>query len=475
MLTAHRQEPQPGTASPGSGAQAGGFAKVLNSIQGLQQRLDGFSLEEASQGEANVQTIIQQLIAVQAKLNRLTELKQLVASANWMIGEIPEQNFDQVDLDGLENHPQLHAIIQASKLIRVHKLMQAARSGADALTFYDQAATLPTAGPETSSLAAGSSSLASAQSSAASLKQEELQVIPPEVEEPPTTNPPEGGWVFSGDAELEQTEPQFVEHTVSVINDREDKLSSQAISKPAGIETRLVVRETGFDERLLSDLIQAYGEFSPVLKSSPATTQPKAGEIESGDPVISSSAMRSPTAQEISSDAESMSQIPSKPALLVLEEQPDNSQTEIPLTQQAENPKTVIGDSRSTGVTLIDTDLPRLPPPQANRAKPENERTELPNTKKHGELDRQLKTIIKDYGEYDLYSYENSTNLKKVALAAFAVLAFVLGLFYFFKAPSTPKQPAASSVRQSLDSSKTLESNADAAHRLDFKTKARTE
>ena len=93
---------------------------------------------------------------------------------------------------------------------------------------------------------------------------------------------PEGGWVFSADAELEYTEPHFVEHTV--INAREDKFTGEAISKtpkPTGGEMSLVVRETGFDERLLSDLIQAYGEFSPVLKSSSSTTQPRAGEIES--------------------------------------------------------------------------------------------------------------------------------------------------------------------------------------------------
>jgi len=478
MLTAHRQEPQPGTASPGSGPQAGGFAKVLNSIQGLQQRIDGFSLEEASQAEANVQTIIQQLLAVQAKLNRLTELKEFVASANWMIGEIPEQNFEQVDLNGLENHPQLHAIIQASKLIRVHKLMQAAKSGVDALAFDAEAVTLPIAGPETSSFAPENSSLAPPQSSTAGLKEAELQVIPPMEEEPPANNPPEGGWVFSADTELEQTEPQFVEHTVSVINDRGGNLTSQAFSKrskPTGDEMSLVARETKFDERLLSDLIQAYGEFSPVLKSSPATTQPKAAKIESGGPIIPSSVKPRTTAQEILSDPESMPQLSSTPALLTPEEQPANSQTKIPTTQPAQNPKTVVAESRSTGRTVIHIDHPRLPPPQTNRAKPESEKTQLPNTKKHGELDRQLKSIIKDYGEYDLYSHENSTNLKKAALAAFAVLAFLLGVFFFLKAPSTPKKPAASSVTKSLDSSKTLESNPDAAQRLDFKTKTRNE
>ena len=462
MLTAHTQEPQPEAASLGSGTQAGGFAKVLNSIQGLQQRLDRFSLEEASQAEANVETIIQQLVTVQAKINRLADLKQLVASINAMIGDIPEQNFEQVDLAGLENHPQLHAIIQASKLIRVHKLMQAARAGAEALAFGDEAATLPIPGPEKSSFAAAVSSIAPPQSSTASSKRAELQVIPPMLEQPAANNAPEVGWVFSADAELEQTEPQFIEHTVSVISDREDKLTSQPISKrskPTGDEKSLVVRETGFDERLLGDLIQAYGEFSPVLKSSQATTQPKA---DSADSVIPSSAMCRAPAHEISSDPELMPHVSSKPALPAPEEEPANSQAVISTTHQAQDAKTVIADSRSSGVTLIDTDLPMLPQPQVNQAKPESAKTPLPNTKKHGELDRQLKSIIKDYGEYDLYSHENSTNLTKAALAVFAVLAFALAVFYFFKAPSTQKKPASSSVTQSLDGSNTR-SNADAA------------
>ncbi len=460
MLTAHRQEPQPGTASPASGTQTGGFAKVLNSIQGLQQRLDGFSHEEASQAEANVATIIQQLLAVQATLSCLTDVKQFVASANWMIGEIPEQNFEQVDPDGLEDHPQLHAIIQASKLIRVHKLMQAARSGADALAFYDEAATLPIPGPETSSFAAVTCSLPSPQPSTASLKEAEVHVMPPIVEEPPANNPPDGDWVFSADTELEQTEPQFIEHTVSLINDRKDNLIGQTISersKPTDDEISPVVRKTGFDERLLSDLIQAYGEFSPVSKSSPATSQANAGKLESGDHLIPSPVMRRATARETSSDPELVPQISSKPPLLAQEEQATNSESVVLATQEAQNPKRVIAESPSTGVTLVHTAVPMLPQPQVNPAKPESGKTELPKTKKHGELDRQLKSIIKDYGEYDLYSHENSTNLKKAALAVFAVLAFVLAVFYLFKAPTTPKNPAASSVTQSLDSSKTRE------------------
>jgi uncharacterized protein HemX len=113
--------------------------------------------------------------------------------------------------------------------------------------------------------------------------------------------------------------------------------------------------------------------------------------------------------------------------------------------------------------------------PQVERAEPESEKKPLPNTnQKHGELDRQLKNIIKDYGEYDLYSHQSSTNVKKLALATFAALALMLGVWYFFKAPSTPRNPAASAVTQSPDTSKTLENSANAARRPTLKPKLET-
>jgi hypothetical protein len=61
---------------------------------------------------------------------------------------------------------------------------------------------------------------------------------------------------------------------------------------------------------------------------------------------------------------------------------------------------------------------------------------QLSNVKKAGDLDRQLKKIIKDYGENDLYPRQSLVNLKTGGIAAFAVLGLVLGALYLFKAPS---------------------------------------
>jgi hypothetical protein len=98
-----------------------------------------------------------------------------------------------------------------------------------------------------------------------------------------------------------------------------------------------------------------------------------------------------------------------------------------------------------------------------DRAELGNRKATLPNIKKHGELDRQLKNIIKDYGEYDLYPHQSSTSLKKAALAALAALVLVLGVLYLFKAPSNGRNSAASSATQSPDTSNT--NSAGAAQR----------
>src|SRR5262249_41666773 len=208
MLTAHRQEPHSGAPSLTAGTQPGGFAKVLTSIQGLQQRLDGFSVEEANQAEANVHTLIEKLSLLEMKLSRLAELKQFVSSANRLISEIPEENFEQVDLNGLENHPQLHAIIQASKLIRVHKLMQAAKAGAEAVSFDPEAVPLPIQTSESSLVSSTEHMLVSPP--ATSLANETEVSGLANASNSPLEKVPEQSWVLGTDADLDNVEPHFV-------------------------------------------------------------------------------------------------------------------------------------------------------------------------------------------------------------------------------------------------------------------------
>ncbi|MEX0804206.1 MAG: hypothetical protein WD688_12955 [Candidatus Binatia bacterium] len=60
----------------------------------------------------------------------------------------------------------------------------------------------------------------------------------------------------------------------------------------------------------------------------------------------------------------------------------------------------------------------------------------LPTLKKEGEIDRQLKKIIKDYGEYDIYSRQSPINLKFGVIGAFLLLGAVFSGFYFLSSPT---------------------------------------
>ena len=84
---------------------------------------------------------------------------------------------------------------------------------------------------------------------------------------------------------------------------------------------------------------------------------------------------------------------------------------------------------------------------------------------KQGEIDRQLKSIIKDYGEYDLYQRHNPLNLKVAGIVAFALLALVLGGFYFLKSPAPETSvPANSAVQSEVKSSSVLSGSNSSAN-----------
>ena len=71
-----------------------------------------------------------------------------------------------------------------------------------------------------------------------------------------------------------------------------------------------------------------------------------------------------------------------------------------------------------------------------------------PLVKKNGELDRQLKKIIKDYGENDLYAHKQTINIKKAGILAFVFLGLVFGVIYFFKAPPSAGKTFSSGGKQ---------------------------
>ncbi|MGZ8483548.1 MAG: hypothetical protein ACXW6R_06405, partial [Candidatus Binatia bacterium] len=104
---------------------------MLNSLQGLKQRLDDFSITDVTNAEANAHTLILRLRQFQDTIAAVALLKNATVNVSRSIAEIAPFDTDVVNLDSLENHPQLHAIVKASKLIKLRKLMTALKAGAE--------------------------------------------------------------------------------------------------------------------------------------------------------------------------------------------------------------------------------------------------------------------------------------------------------------------------------------------------------
>lgn len=71
-----------------------------------------------------------------------------------------------------------------------------------------------------------------------------------------------------------------------------------------------------------------------------------------------------------------------------------------------------------------------------------------PANRSQNEIDRQLKKIVKDYGDVDLYAQSSSLKTKLRVGAAFVVLATVLGGIYYFSKPGSADGPVADILQQ---------------------------
>ena len=110
---------------------------------------------------------------------------------------------------------------------------------------------------------------------------------------------------------------------------------------------------------------------------------------------------------------------------------------------------------KNYGEFAVSPDLPATVEPSKRSSKLENSSVARSTSKtdsaidrpvvsyqNHGEFDRKLKKLIKDYGQVDLYSQHSSVKTKLRAVGAFAVLGGVLSGIYYFSAPKPTVAPS---------------------------------
>ncbi len=388
-------------------ATAGSFGTVLNSVQGLQQRLGDFSVEEICEAEASVRTLIARLSEVVRKLDRIAEVQRLVADARKRATQSGSESAEIPNPDVFDNSSPIHAIAQANNLIPFPRpkrvltensanLTPAAALKVDEVEGLQSDADRPADhGVETHDIDAENRDRKLEEAIAPELASDPTLATHPEANEAP---------VFPEATADDPAVPQedFPSHS------SEEDLARSGIARifaedfnqvPEGEATELLatappfefakqeehatVTNSGhsggadFDQRLLDDLIKNYGEFV----ASPAA----------------SAQVEAPTA-------------PSRP--------------------------------------------PRAQAVHRELRKPETKQSlypSVPSVRKEGQLDRELKKIIKDYGEVDLYSHQSPINYKIAGIAAFLLLGVLIAGFYFFYSPNTAGVDHPPGVRSTAD------------------------
>jgi hypothetical protein len=402
MLSATKEERRLQVVSPVRNIPSlAGFGKVLNSIHGLQQRLDDFSVDDISEATEKARTLAIGLSELQRRLAVLTKINHSIATVQTAVDRASKEASELIKLEGFDGPLQLQAIVQANKLIRFPRVAKVAKSAAvhpvtkDSPTHFSQTETLittenPNEVPiENSSLQinAAEDTFPSSETTKAGpgveVTASEAVVAAADVQE---TRLDERGEVLteplSSSDQASEVDPLATHDTGSEPMVHSAPATEPAIENLESIvseeETKaLVPANTDFDQRLLDDLIKNYGEFA-VSSNVPATITPAKDSAKNKRP-----------------------------------EEPIESKG------RAE--------------------------PSANK--------NVPSVKKRGELDRQLKKIIKDYGEYDIYSHQSSVKLKMGVVGAFLLLGAIFSGFYFFSTPKAneTKQPVEVHAGESQD------------------------
>src|SRR5437667_3023939 len=385
MLSAPKEEKRlKVVSSPSNTPNLAGFGKVLNSIQGLQQRLDDFSVDDISEATEKARTLAVRLSELQRQLATLTEINESIATVRTAVDHAANETRELTKLEGLDRPLQLQAIAQASNLIRFPRVMKAANDG-----------------PRVSSV----NSIAT--DSRINTSKAEAST--------PTANPAESDKNPSESLQTSQIETLSASPDETVVGlDATESPTNTALAQ---------VQET-----------------QPLREEPPARSEQvsQSDTVKVHNPTLRTEAKATPVAQPVFESLETAIE----------------RQTEAPVSTSADFDQRLLDDLiKNYGEFAASPNLP-APIKPAAKSKREAEHTEskarvgeftkknLPAVKKEGELDRQLKKLIKDYGEYDLYPQQSPVKLKNGVIAAVLLLALVLSGFYFFSAPKAPPRNA---------------------------------
>jgi hypothetical protein len=367
------------------------FGKVVGSIEGLRHRLDSLTIDEIDDAQEKLTTLSLRLSELQRTLEWLSTIKDRSVKADAAKAEIVAETVDVNALQPVPTPLQLHTIGQLRNLIIFPRANRAAAEPQDR-----SSQGLQNAGPVRAHDAAQTPSNRSSAIDANKASTAYHSSDPPAEPETQQSSAPE---------ESNETNPQ-------------DLSARESEDSPSSNDDRAGAAASAW----------AFG--SPRKDDEPATPSTPVQETEPPLRVVGAAAAPAMEWQE-----------KPVPAAAVLSDSQIASGFEFDqrlLNDLIKDYGEFVIPSPASTATAAEPS-PEYPPPanpqtQAEFPVVENVtvRETLPTPRKDGDLDRKLKKLIKDYGEYDLYSDQTARKYRAGVVAAFAILGAIFGGIYFF-------------------------------------------
>ena len=388
MLSAKQDENRSESRVPRVSSPAGGpVGKVVTSIQGLQQRLNDYSLEEVSAAENRSRTLMLGLLNLQSRVGSLVAIKRSMTVVYEALEKTISDDIKLSVSDTSGKPIKLHDIIQASNLIKFPTLKRTShQNSGHTVNNASPSETLPGVKhiPKSTRDVIRQSSAAEHREATDSPNEPAFVLGATDIEAASGIPSADFSWDKDSDSNTnigdniqyeQEIQTTAVRSAPEILNNPQSDIGVpefvQELPLPqesnASISTALVPTGGDFDQRLLDDLIKNYGEFFSSSNS---------------------------------------------PSKFVSQENVDT-----------------VGP-RSNPVFLEK--------PAFESAKNNTARTSP--LKKEGDIDRELKKIIKDYGEYDIYSRHNRINLKFAAIGVFLLVVAVFSGFYLLSSSKSQEQ-----------------------------------
>ena len=475
MLTAQKEnsllDTEPLTQRPPS---ARSFDRVVNSIEGLRERVQGFTLEQVSEVDQRLRTMSLQLGELQRTVRALAEMKQRMSRLQKAVQQAEAESLERSRLATLVEPIAVQSIARVGTLLkfqRVIKLLKEAKSGSGVSASADAGAKTPPLPKPVEVIPASQKN------------ERELGTDLPAIRhELPESSGSETTVVAASEA---PDESEGILHTARAKMDFESVLPKLIEIVPAPstngqqLATDLPAIEHELPERSANET--TVDVRSEDLEQTEATLHPPPVEIDfepnepfshEPDNAIFDESTTSIEPREIIAEfADTRDEPLPSHAIYEADTEIAAVQTQMAASEEADFDQRLLDDLiKDYGeFTILPSSTPKPeakkePKPEPTPATPRVKASapvvpptqpKLPSPRKDGELDRKLKKLIKDYGEYDLYSRQTPLKLKTGVVAAFLVLTLIFSGFYFFSSPKPAVPASASSASQSQSSSET--------------------